>query len=153
MSEITKHYRIDVLIPPIALGGQIQPNYFPDANFLEGKTITGINIDIGFLIGGTGNNLPTLLKTPQGDALITDITQLRYFYLTLYNTNNEIIFDMTPAVFFTNFNQNYPNRTNATNKKNIIPLNTKLDIRKCFVRGVPGLTTVLSVISINLFYK
>jgi hypothetical protein len=60
---------------------------------------------------------------------------------------------MTPAVFFTNFNQNYPNRTNGTNKKNIIPLNTQLDFRKCYVRGVPGLTNVLSVISINLFYK
>ena len=153
MSEITKQYRIEVLIPPVAVNGPITPNYFPDANFLQGKNITGINIDIGFLIFGEGNNLPQLTKTPQGDALICDTIQLRYLYLTLYNTNNEIIFDMTPAMFFTNFNRNYPNRIPSTRKKHIIPLNTQLDIRKCYVRGVPGLTNILSVVSINLFYK
>lgn len=153
MYEITKQYRIEVLIPPVAVNGPITPNYFPDANFLQGKNITGINIDIGYFIGGQGNNLPQTTQTPQGLALIADQIQLKYLYLTLYNTNNEIIFDMTPAMFFANFNRNYPNKDFGTRKKNIIPLDTKLDIRKCYVRGVPGLTNILTVVSINLFYK
>jgi len=154
MSEITKQYRIEVLLPPVAINGPITPNYFPDANFLQGKTITGINIDIGYLIAFEGNNLPTLINTPQGQAVICDTIQLRNLYVTLYNTNNEIIFDMTPAMFFANFNRNYPNRALGTRKKHIIPLNTQLDIRKCYVRGIPGLSgSQLSVVSINLFYK
>jgi hypothetical protein len=153
MYEITKQYRIEVLLPPVAVNGPITPNYFPDANFLQGKTITGINIDIGDFIAFTGNNLPQTTRTPEGLALIADRIQLRYLYLTLYNTNNEIIFDMTPAMFFANWNDNYPNKVPGTRKKNIIPLNTKLDIRKCYVRGVPGLSNTLTVVSINLFYK
>ena len=76
-------------------------------------------------------------------------------YLTLYNDNNEIIFDQAPLNLFTNYNSNYPQPgTGLRNgKKQIIPINTKINIRQSYVKGTPGFTAFDTYISFNFYYK
>ena len=152
MLEINKHYRFEVLIPPIAAGEPYANTYFPDQQLLTNKTITGINVDIGRFIS-TRFNLPNTIKTNQGNAFVADAFTLPYLYITLYNTDDEIIFDQTPAMFLANWNANYPPNALGTRKKNIIPINTKINFRKSYVRGVPGLINNLLMLSINFYYK
>ena len=86
---------------------------------------------------------------------INSAENLSYMYLTLYNNNNEIIFDNTPLNLFTSYNSNYalPNTGQRNGKKQIIPLNTKINIRQSYVKGTPGFTDFNSIISFNFYYK
>jgi hypothetical protein len=152
MLELNKHYRFEVLIPPIAVGEPYANTYFPDQQLLTDKTIIGINVDIGKFIG-QNYNLPNLIKTNQGNAFVADPITLGYLYITLYNTDDEIIFDQIPAQFLSNWNANYPPNILGTRKKNIIPINTKINFRKSYVRSVPGLINNLLMLSINFYYK
>lgn len=152
MLEINNHYRFEVLIPPIAVGEPYANTYFPDQQLLTNKTITGINVDLGNFVAPQFN-LPGLIKTNQGNAFVSDVITTKYLYITLYNTDDEIIFDQTPAMFFANYNSNYPPNVAGTRKKNIIPINTKINFRKSYVRGVPGLINNLLMLSINFYYK
>jgi hypothetical protein len=147
-----KVYRLTL---PVTQSNYIIPNYFEEQGQLKNKTITGLSIDIG-----VPRNPPLQFNlsdnyTNIGLQTINSADNLSYMYLTLYNTNNEIIFDQAPLNLFTSYNSNYalPNTGQRNGKKQIIPLNTKINIRQSYVKGTPGFTAFNSVISFNFYYK
>lgn len=147
-----KVYRLTL---PVTQSNYIIPNYFEEQGQLKDKTITGLSIDIG-----VPRNPPLQFNlsdnyTNIGLQKLNSAQTLSYMYLTLYNTNDEIIFDQAPLNLFTGYNSNYPlpNTGQRNGKKQIIPLNTKINIRQSYVKSTPGFTAFNSVISFNFYYK
>ena len=148
-----RHQRIKV---PITQSNYIITNFFPENENLTGKTITGITIDFAeprnppsqFNISA---NDYTVLGSPANNVAAS----LAYMYLTLYNMQDEIIFDKTPLNFFSGFNSAYPDPVTGgrNGKKRIIPTNFVIDLRKSYIQGTPGFTLFNSIISINFYYK
>ena len=150
--SVDKVYRV---ILPVTQSNYIIPNFFDEQGQLKGKTITGISIDIG-----VSRSNPTQFNlsdnyTNLGLQKINTAESLAYMYLTLYNENQEIIFDKTPLNLFTSYNLNYPqpNTGLRNGKKQIIPVNTKINIKQSYVQGTPGFTLFGSYISFNFYYK
>ena len=150
--SVDKVYRV---ILPVTQSNYIIPNFFDEQGQLKGKIITGISIDIG-----VGRNNATQFNlsdnyTNLGLQKINSAENLAYMYLTLYNENQEIIFDKTPLNLFTNYNSNYPkpNTGLINGKKQIIPVNTKINIKQSYVQSTPGFTAFNTYISFNFFYK
>ena len=143
------------LILPITQSNYIIPNYFDEQGQLKNKTITGLSVDIGVPRGGLLQYNLSDNYTNLGLQKINTAQTLSYMYLTLYNDNNEIIFDQAPLNLFTNYNSNYPQPgTGLRNgKKQIIPINTKINIRQSYVKGTPGFTAFDTYISFNFYYK
>jgi len=153
--KVDKVYRVKLLITQ---SNYIIPNFFPEEGQLKGKTITGLSIDIAPPRAGTQFNFcanDVTVQTPTGAAAVNNAESLSYMYLTLYNTNEEIIFDSTPLNLFSNYNSNYPQPGLGliNGKKQIIPMNTPINIRQSFVKGTPGFTLFNSIISFNFYYK
>jgi hypothetical protein len=147
-----KVYRLTL---PVTQSNYIIPNYFEEQGQLKDKTITGLSIDIG-----VPRNPPLQFNlsdnyTNIGLQTLNSAQTLSYMYLTLYNTNDEIIIDQAPLNLFTGYNSNYPlpNTGQRNGKKQIIPLNTKINIRQSYVKSTPGFTAFNSVISFNFYYK
>jgi hypothetical protein len=148
-----RHQRIKV---PITQSNYIIPNFFPENENLTGKTITGITIDFT-----EPRNAPFQFNISSNDFSVLGApfnnvsASLAYMYMTLYNMQDEIIFDKTPLNFFSGYNSAYPNPvTGARNgKKRIIPTNFVIDLRKSYIQGTPGFTQFNSIISINFYYK
>jgi hypothetical protein len=154
--KIDKVYRVKLLITQ---ANYIIPNFFPEEGQLTGKIITGLSIDIApprnppLQFNFPANDVT--VKTPTGAAAVNTAESLSYMYLTLYNTNEEIIFDSTPLNLFSGYNSNYPQPGAGVrnSKKQIIPMNTPINIRQSFVKGTPGFTLFNSIISFNFYYK
>jgi hypothetical protein len=146
--------RVYRLTLPITQSNYIIPNFFEEQGQLKNKTITGLHIDIGPPRAGTQFNLSDNFSNP-GLNTINSADSLSYMYLTLYNENEEIIFDQAPLNLFTNYNSQYPQPGLSIigGKKRIIPMNTKINIRQSFVKSTPGFTAFDSVISFNFYYK
>jgi hypothetical protein len=147
-----KVYRLTL---PVTQSNYIIPNYFEEQGQLKDKTITGLSVDIG-----VPRNPPDQFNlsdnyTNLGLQKINSAEDLSYMYLTIYNTNDEIIIDQAPLNLFTSYNSNYPlpNSGQRNGKKQIIPLNTKINIRQSYVKGTPGYTKFNSFISFNFYYK
>lgn len=155
MLETDNVYRVKLLITQ---SNYIIPNFFEEQGQLKGKTITGLSIDISPPRAGTQFNFcandPTV-QTPTGAAAVNTAQSLSYMFLTLYNTNEEIIFDQAPLNLFTSYNSAYPQPGLGlkNGKKQIIPLNTPINIRQSYVKGTPGFTLFDSIISFNFYYK
>lgn len=131
--------------------------YFDDIRELYGKNIVGFNVDAGNLNVLYPSNLPPLDKTTfvNGQPLYVAELQLtlQYFYLNLYNDQGELILDNFPCGAATNYNNNYsiPPRYS---KKNILPLDTKIDIRKSYIFGNFAAIGIDNLgISVNFYYK
>ena len=153
--NVDKVYRVKL---PITQSNYIIPNFFEEQGQLKGKTITGISIDIAPPRSGTQFNIaptdPTVV-TNLGAPAINSAVDLSYMYLTLYNENQEIIFDQAPLNLFSGYNSAYPQPGLGlrNGKKQIIPVNTKINIKQSYVKGTPGFTLFNSIISFNFYYK
>jgi len=132
-----------------------QQYFFPETPELKGKTITGISIDIAPPRFGAQYNIAANDTSESGAPAINTAESLSYMYLTLYDENQQIIFDTTPLNLFSNYNSDYPNATGGVKggKKQIIPVNTKINIKQSYVKGTPGFTLFNSIISFNFYYK
>ncbi len=133
----------------------IIPNFFEEQGQLKGKTITGISIDIAPPRSGTRFNIAANDTSESGAPAINTAESLSYMYLTLYDENQQIIFDTTPLNLFSGYNSAYPqpNLGLINGKKQIIPVNTKINIKQSYVKGTPGFTLFNSIISFNFYYK
>jgi len=158
MYEIdSRVYRVKLYVDQ---SNYIIPNFFEEQGQLKDKTITGISIDIAQDRAGLQWNIastdPTA-TTSLGVPSVNNAQSLSYMYLTLYNTNDEIIIDQAPLNLFSNWNANYPQpgplNPAKNGKKRIIPMNTKINIRQSFVKGTPGFTLFNSIVSFNFYYK
>lgn len=151
-----KVYRIKLLVTQ---SNYIIPNFFPEEEHITGKLITGLSIDIAPPRNPPNQyNFPAndiTFQTPTGAASVNNAESLSYMYLTLYNTDREIIFDNTPLNLFSGYNSNYPQPGAGlrNGKKQIIPMQCKLNLRECYVKGTPGFTLFNSIISFNFYYK
>ena len=150
-----KVYRVKLLVTQ---ANYIIPNFFPEENQIKGKQVTGLSIDIAPPRAGTQFNFcanDVTVQTPTGAAAVNNAESLSYMYLTLYNMDKEIIFDTTPLNLFSGYNSNYPqpNAGLRNGKKQIIPMNCKLNLRESYVKGTPGFTLFNSIISFNFYYK
>lgn len=102
------------------LPNQINAQYFfPESPDLNNKKITGISLSF--------NECGTPGYTP----LTNSFAVFYNGYITLYNMENEQIVYNMPLSTIAN------NDTNAQGQK-ILPLNTKLNIRQCYVNFAPG---------------
>jgi hypothetical protein len=152
-----KVYRVKLYIDQ---SNYIIPNFFEEQGQLKGKTITGLSVDIAqdraSLQWNFASNDPTAV-TGFGVPNVNNAQSLSYMYLTLYNTNDEIIIDQAPLNLFSNWNANYPQpgplNPARNGKKQVIPMNTHINIRQSFVKGTPGFTLFNSIISFNFYYK
>ena len=148
-----KVYRVKLLVTQ---ANYIIPNFFPEENQIKGKQVTGLSIDIA-----PPRNPPFQFNFPANDTSVTgspavnNAESLSYMYLTLYNMDKEIIFDTTPLNLFSGYNSNYPQPGAGlrNGKKQIIPMNCKLNLRESYVKGTPGFTLFNSIISFNFYYK
>ena len=162
--EYCKSYRTRVLLfNEGTTGGTVTFGryYFDEIRELVGKTILGINVDLG----------NTSVLDP-GNITFDDYTgfaagmqyqnaskfDLPLFFLNLYNDKKELIVENFPAYLLTGINLN--SGINGSNnpafakpgKKYIFPLNTKLNIRESYFFGNANLTADNVVISVNFYY-
>lgn len=150
--NVDKVYRVKLRVTQ---SNYIIPNFFDEQGQLKGKTITGISIDIAPPRAGTQYNIAANDTSESGAPAINTAESLSYMYLTLYDENQQIIFDTTPLNLFSGYNSNYPQPgIGAINgKKQIIPVNTKINIKQSYVKGTPGFSLFNSIISFNFYYK
>ena len=131
--------------------------YFDEIRELVGKNIVGFNIDLnsqfGFLPGNIPNNDYTL--SAQGiPYTYASKFELDKYFLNFYNDKEELILENFPCLLATNLNINSGNNSTPTpGKKRVYSLNTKIDIRKCFIFGQALSNFSNLVISVNFYYK
>jgi hypothetical protein len=135
--------------------------YFDEIRELTGKNIVGFNVDAGNINALFQSNLPQLDLTTFVNNAPLYVAELQLtlqsFYLNFYNENEELIIENFPCAAAANYNEvkNFPVLYPGRFKyKNIIPLDTKINIRKSYIFGNFSALGIDNLgISVNFYYK
>ena len=135
--------------------------YFDEIRELTGKNIVGFNVDAGDLNVLYQNNITYQDQTifiNNAPLYIAELQlTLQNFYLNFYNESEELIIENFPCAAAANYNEQktfpviYPG---FFKYKNIIPLDTKINIRKSYIFGNFSALGIDNLgISVNFYYK
>lgn len=136
--------------------------YFDEIRELVGKTIVGINVDLGNTSALDPGNISFDDYTGfAANFRYQNATKfdLPYFFLNLYNDQKELIMENFPCYALTDVNLNSGINGNANpiltrpGQKYIYPLNTKINVRASYIFGNANLTPDNVVISVTFYYK
>jgi hypothetical protein len=138
--------------------------YFDEIRELTGKNIVGFNVDAGDISALFQNNITNQDETVfinNAPLYVAELQlTLQNFYLNFYNENSELIIENFPcaAAFnyneFKNYGALYPGLTGFYKFKNIIPLDTKINIRKSYIFGNFSALGIDNLgISVNFYYN
>lgn len=132
--------------------------YFSEIRELYGKQIVGFNVDPGefnnfFPYSITSLDFTTFVNN--NPLYIADLQiPLKSLFINIYNDKDELIIDNFPAAAATDHNTTTFGVMNIFNKKNIIPLDCKIDIRKSYIFGnFAALGIDNLAISVNFYYN
>jgi hypothetical protein len=132
--------------------------YFNEIRELYGKNIVGFNVDPGEF----NNFYPYSIPNPDYTTFVNNNglymadlqIPLKNLFINIYNNQDELIIDNFPAAAATNYNTTTFGVMSIFNKKNIIPLDCKIDIRKSYIFGNISLLGVDNLaVSINFYYN
>ena len=153
----TKIYRLNVqLFLEAGSGAQFGRYYFPEVRELNGKEIVGINVNIG---GNAATSLANIVEIDttnfaQGISYtIADDTALKSFFVNIYNDKKILIMENFPALQLADWNSLYGSNRTTKHQRKIYPLNTKLNIRECYIFGDASLAKDNLCISMNFYYN
>jgi hypothetical protein len=93
--------------------------FFPEMPELNNKTITGLSISMNDC------------GTPGYTTLSNSVVVWYNGFITLYNQKNEQVIYNIPLSTLNNFDS-------TGNAEKILPINTKLNLRQCYVNFAPG---------------
>ena len=135
--------------------------YFDEIRELSGKNIAGFNVDAGRINALYANNLPQLDLTTYVNNAPLYVAELQLtlqsFYINFYNENDELIVENFPCGAATNYNEFKPIPVafpGFFKYKNIIPLDTKINIRKSYISGNFSALGIDNLgISVNFYYN
>jgi hypothetical protein len=115
-----KIFKLEIPLINANLVNQVAGTYFlPEVPELTGKTIVGI----------IGENVNTLLYNDIQGTICFGAA-----YLSIYNMNNETIFEDFPLPSL----YNNDNTTIATGSRKIPPINTKINLRQSYIKFAQG---------------
>ena len=130
--------------------------YFPEIRELNNKQIVGICVNIGGAAKTDDANIVDVDTTNflQGiNYTIANANSLKNFFLNIYNQEKVLIMENFPCLQLADYNAQYGNNNTIKHQRKIYPLNSKINIRECYIFGDTTTAKANLCVSMNFYYN